>query len=111
MRQVIKDLSGSAMPKLNWSSPRDAVWIATSNNMKCDVPDDVFLLLQSSDFVNHDLSMPFEYASDKTPLEDENYELVLKKWVDIIPSMEFRCFVKERILVGMRMLYYRMRYF
>lgn len=28
------------------------------------------------------------------------YELVLKQWFTIIPSMEFRCFVKQRCLIG-----------
>lgn len=93
---------GSLAPKLNWSAPQDSTWIMTGRNMKCSSPSDLFLLLKSSDYVNHDIY----HAFDETVDYDENdppkfdLELVLRKWVDINPSMEFRCFVRDRQLIA-----------
>ncbi|KAG0365193.1 D123-domain-containing protein [Gamsiella multidivaricata] len=110
----ISDLGGEVFPKLNWSSPRDASWIATTNTLKCHTPQDIFLLLKSSDFVAHDLAHAYEDCSDKALTKDgenvgggggvrkrpETVELVLRKWFDLAPSMEFRCFVRDNKLIG-----------
>jgi hypothetical protein len=53
-------LGGQVFPKLNWSSPKDATWIATEKNLKCRNYADIFLLLKSSDFVTHDLTCAFD---------------------------------------------------
>lgn len=98
-------------PKLNWSSPRDASWIATTNTLKCHNPADIFLLLKSSDFIAHDLAHAYEDCSDAAPEgcpKDEagvqrrpkTVQLILRKWFDLAPSMEFRCFVRDNELVG-----------
>ncbi|KAF9435279.1 hypothetical protein BGZ76_006576 [Entomortierella beljakovae] len=100
IQQTIDELGGEIFPKLNWSSPRDASWIAASNTLKCHNPGDVFLLLKSSDFIAHDLAHAYEDCSDeadgKTGLgiktRPDTIELVLRKWFDLAPSMEFRCF-------------------
>ena len=44
------------VPKLNWSTPRDAAWIATTNSLCCATPAEVILLLKSSDFIARDIS-------------------------------------------------------
>ncbi len=54
---AIKDLGGTVFPKLNWSAPRDAAWISHNASLRCATPGDVFLLLKSSEFVSHDLSV------------------------------------------------------
>ena len=84
--QSIAELGGKAFPKLNWSSPRvawccrqthadtlvylhtsdlppvspppsqDAAWVNGDNTLQCTSPADVYLLLKSSDFIQHDLS-------------------------------------------------------
>lgn len=95
-------------PKLNWSSPRDASWIVATNTLKCHHAADIFLLLKSSDFVAHDLAHAYEDCSDEAGGQTgagirqrpERVELVLRKWFDLAPSMEFRCFVKDNKLVG-----------
>uniref|UniRef100_A0A8B9QUH1 Translation initiation factor eIF2 assembly protein n=1 Tax=Anas platyrhynchos TaxID=8839 RepID=A0A8B9QUH1_ANAPL len=62
VEEAISSLGGSVFPKLNWSAPRDAYWIAMNSSLKC--------------------------------------KLVLRKWCELIPGAEFRCFVKENKLIG-----------
>lgn len=89
-------------PKLNWTSPRDAAWISATQSLKCTSPFDVFLLLKSSDFINHDLNHAYEHCTDIEYREDQKiqFNLVLRKWYDLQPSMEFRCFVKNKEIIG-----------
>lgn len=60
------------------------------------------MLLKSSDFINHDLNHAYENCIDKEEKEDKRiqYDLVLRKWYDLQPSMEFRCFVKNQEIIG-----------
>lgn|SRR6185312_14339643 len=86
-------------------SSQDATWISTTNTLKCNSPSDIFLLLKSSDFIAHDLDHAFEecyYESEDVSrkLPSDEFELVLRKWYDVAPSMEFRCFVKDNEIVG-----------
>ena len=96
------------VPKLNWSAPKDATWIATTNSMECRTPNDVYLLLKSSDFVTHDLEQAFNGCLDEARTPDERtkdletvpYHLVLRKTIpSYITSLEFRCFVRNRKLL------------
>ncbi|KAK9695423.1 hypothetical protein K7432_012969 [Basidiobolus ranarum] len=109
IRDIIAELDGAVFPKLNWSSPKDAAWISASGTLKCTSPYDVFLLIKSSDFIVHDLCHAFEHCVDadtsvdsSSSLKLDEYELVLRKWYDMHPSMEFRCFVKENKVIGKR---------
>lgn len=101
-REAIYEFEGAVFPKLNWTSPRDAAWITATQSLKCTSPFDVFLLLKSSDFINHDLNHAYENCIDKEEKEDKRiqYDLVLRKWYDLQPSMEFRCFVKNQEIIG-----------
>ena len=96
--------------------------MSVTGNLKCQTPYDIFLLLKSSDFINHDLSQLYVHNLLKYPLllysllifisslcisvihshfrSLDKYVLVLRKWYDLNVSMEFRCFVKNRRLVG-----------
>lgn len=132
------------MPKLNWSSPKDATWM-NCGSLKCTKVGDIYLLLKSSDFIVSDLEFSMDDCLDdedtasvkqdgveevndmiegisitkesndhsdegaittgkvasthhNTSSSDTNsnnfeYELVLRKWCNLHPSMEFRCFV------------------
>lgn len=93
---------GSVSPKLNWSAPQDSTWIMTGRNMRCYSTSDLFLLLKASDYVNHDMYHAFDEANDFDKSNTPNFELelVLREWVDMNPSMEFRCFVRERQLIA-----------
>ncbi|KJE94530.1 hypothetical protein CAOG_05163 [Capsaspora owczarzaki ATCC 30864] len=92
---------GPVFPKLNWSAPQDASWIIPGGTIKCVSADEVFLLLKSSDFIVHDLCHSFDECSD---LHDEPDSvpmfLALRRWHDLLRSMEFRCFVRNRQLIA-----------
>ncbi|KAK0953740.1 hypothetical protein LTR91_023674 [Friedmanniomyces endolithicus] len=104
IKATIAELGDVVLPKLNWSAPKDATWINAGNSMECRTAGDVYLLLKSSDFVTHDL----EHAFDDTVItpgaaaEEEEaipYCLVLRKAFQLNPSLEFRCFVRNRRLL------------
>ncbi|XP_042242061.1 cell division cycle protein 123 homolog isoform X3 [Homarus americanus] len=100
IRDAIKKLGGSAFPKLNWSSPKDATWIALNSSLRCYTPGDVYLLLKSSNFVTHDLTTPFKDCDDVDVADPSvDYCLVLRRWMEINPAYEFRCFVRNKELV------------
>ncbi|KAF4793982.1 hypothetical protein TURU_107803 [Turdus rufiventris] len=58
VQEAIISLGGSVFPKLNWSAPRDAYWIAMNSSLKCKALSDIFLLFKSSDFITRDLTQP-----------------------------------------------------
>ncbi|KAK9362738.1 D123-domain-containing protein [Lipomyces starkeyi] len=113
VKEVLADY-GAVTPKLNWSSPRDATWITATNSLKCVTPGDIYLILKSSNFITHDLLHPFEdcistrppapaarsSSSPSNSLPSNEAELILRKWVDFNPSMEFRVFVRRRKILG-----------
>ena len=80
--------------KLNWSAPKDATWVAFNNNLKCSSLSQLFLLLKSSDFIAHDLTQPYSECDDNIEgdnyIENIEYNLVLRQWIDINPGTEFR---------------------
>jgi len=102
VRDVISQLGGSVFCKLNWSSPKDAIWVACNNSVKCSSLSDVYLLLKSSDFVAHDLTQPFKDCDEglESPFSCVSYVLVMRKWCDINPGIEFRCFVRDKSLIA-----------
>lgn len=99
VEKVLTDYGGKLFLKTNWSAPRDAAWML--GTLKCTSFEDVFLLLQSSDFVVHDLTQPYVgcCGGDRNTSLTESY-LVLKKWCNFLDSMLFRCFVIDHRLVG-----------
>lgn len=104
---------GKVTPKLNWSAPKDATFMSATNDTKCATPNDVYLLLKSSDFITHDLQHPFddcvpdsttngdspEAPAVDSPIPNVPYHLVLRKYANFNPSLEFRCFVRNRKLL------------
>ncbi|KAK3104009.1 hypothetical protein FSP39_023648 [Pinctada imbricata] len=102
VKKYIKSLGGVVFPKLNWSAPRDATWIAFDHTLKCKSPSDIYLLLKSSEFISHDLNQPFLYCEDWDSKKEVRvaYHLVLRKWLNVHPGYEFRCFVKNNNLIG-----------
>ncbi|TQS37684.1 hypothetical protein Golomagni_01831 [Golovinomyces magnicellulatus] len=103
INQTIAELGGLVAPKLNWSAPKDATWISIKNSMECATPDDIYLLLKSSDFITFDLEHPFDETVEEERItnKDIEYVLVLRKWFQINPSSEFRCFVRNRNVIAM----------
>ena len=105
VQDTIANLGGRVMPKLNWSAPKDATWM-NANSMDCRTANDIYLLLKSSDFVTHDLEHAFDDTEPgegpEADLTTDNipYHLVLRKAFEMNPSVEFRCFVRNRKLIG-----------
>ncbi|CAB76024.1 translation initiation factor eIF2 assembly protein [Schizosaccharomyces pombe] len=105
IEKAIKELGGAVVPKLNWSTPKDALWITTTGSLKCTTAEEVLLLLKSSDFVAHDLNHAFDDCkdfdnADGSVPKDFSFELVLKEWFPMHASTEFRCFVKSKRLIA-----------
>eukprot|EP00850_Spirogloea_muscicola_P005749 SM000026S08998 [mRNA] locus=s26:946680:952280:+ [translate_table: standard] len=100
LRAAIHRLGGAVVPKLNWSCPKDTTWISPSGSLKCTNPDEVILLLKSSDTLVHDLCHAFEACEDASRERPDEVVLVLRKWYDLHPEMEFRCFVQDHHLLG-----------
>jgi hypothetical protein len=104
---------GKVTPKLNWSAPKDATFMSATNDTQCQTPNDVYLLLKSSDFITHDLDHPFDdcvpdstngtngHSEAEPVLPEVPYHLVLRKYANFNPSLEFRCFVRNRKLLCM----------
>jgi hypothetical protein len=103
IENTIEELGGKVAPKLNWSAPKDATWINATNSMECRTPNDIYLLLKSSDFVTHDVAHAFDDTVDQSSANAEEipYHLVLRKWITLNPSVEFRCFVRDRRLIAL----------
>lgn len=112
LHQTIKDkiaeLGGEVAPKLNWTAPKDAAWISPhQNTIKCTSPNDIYLLLKSSNFITHDLEHAFDNC---TPIRNTSTSasttppfkpvLVLRSYFNPHTAMEFRCFVKHRNLIA-----------
>lgn len=103
-------IGGCCFVKLNWSSPKDASWITKDGTLKCSTFNDVCLLLKSSDFVTHDLTKPYEYCEDSSPHPPNQYQLILRKYVEIVPGMEFRCFIKSNQIIGISQRHHEIYY-
>jgi len=99
IEESLQDLKREAFVKLNWTSPRDSgsLW----NTMKCTTPGHVYLQLKSSDLVQHDLHHAFDNCWDAGTLENQpRTMLVLRRWSNLHPWAEFRCFVVAKRLVA-----------
>uniref|UniRef100_A0A8R7PMC9 Cell division cycle protein 123-like protein n=1 Tax=Triticum urartu TaxID=4572 RepID=A0A8R7PMC9_TRIUA len=100
---AIADLGGAALPKLNWSAPKDAVFMAADGTVRCTCFAEVAMLLRASDCVAHDLDAEQESSDDDETWVDDGFQyyLALRKWYPgLRPESEFRCFVRGRKLVG-----------
>ncbi len=119
IRAVVERYDGGPVfAKLNWSAPLDASFMLAGNNLQCMHPEDVYLLLKSSEFVGRDLEQiaqtqhptPESAGESGAALEvgttdagavgEIRPQLVLKKWFQLARSYEFRCFVRARTLLA-----------
>jgi hypothetical protein len=78
------------------------VWLTTAGNLRCANADEVLLLLKASDAVAHDLCYAYDQCADAASSDAPPTppQLVLKRWLELRPAMEFRCFARNRRLVG-----------
>ncbi|KAK8970016.1 hypothetical protein KSP40_PGU021407 [Platanthera guangdongensis] len=101
VEQSIAALGGAVFPKLNWSSPKDAAWIAADGSLRCTSFAEISLLLHSSDRAVHDLCHAADSCSDRSSSTNFSFFLALRKFYHALrPEMEFRCFVCRRRLLG-----------
>ena len=102
VKDTIAEFGGKVTPKLNWSAPKDATWINATNDTECRSANDIYLLLKSSDFITHDLEHAFDDCvpdTESASKPEVPYHLVLRKYANFKPSLEFRCFVRDRKLL------------
>ncbi|XP_031638096.1 cell division cycle protein 123 homolog, partial [Contarinia nasturtii] len=119
LANALSRLDGSVFVKTNWNSPKDAFWITAGQTMCCKDIIDVYQLLKASGICKEDLSCHNLPIFDLEPLAEacsssdtdssdssinqsmENSQyLIFKKWHDIHPGTEFRCFVQNKRLIG-----------
>ena len=79
--------------------------LPASSPLKCTSPVDVYLLLKSSDFVQHDLDLDLIFdgcdpADRAETTASYELELVLRKWYPVDRARELRCFVRQEVLIG-----------
>jgi len=106
IRDKIASLKTGVVVKLNWSAPKDAKWI-NAETLKCEHITQMLLLLKSSPFVQHDLCCPFygcfDYEADDEKKQQPpsiEYTLVLRKYCNLYPQREFRCFVYAHQIIA-----------
>jgi hypothetical protein len=105
VESAINELGGSVAPKMNWSAPKDASWINPGNSIKTNGFNDILLLFKSSNHIVDDLQYPLsEVGAQENEIAVSNgqihYELVLKRWLDINPALEFRVYVHSKKIIG-----------
>lgn len=105
LKDGINELGGEVFIKMNWSAPRDAAWITSTKSLKCTSIEDIYLLLKSSDIISEDLTYIIHRLFKK-----DNCHIVLKKWQEIEPANEFRCFVCKQQLIAISQRDYKVHY-
>ena len=103
IREKIDALKGEIICKLNWSLPKDSKWI-NGETIKCINITQILLLLKSSQFIKHDLFHSFhgcyDYDSNKNNIPKFEYKLILRKYSNLHPNREFRCFIYDSKLIS-----------
>ena len=96
---AIKTLQGEIFPKFNWSAPSDASWLR-GGSLKCTDSADIYLLLKSSDRIVFDIENMFNLCQNREQNRPKVFTLILRKWANLDPAMEFRVFVGENHILG-----------
>lgn len=108
MKDKIASLGGSVFVKTNWHSPKDAFWITAGQTMCCKDINDVYQLIKASSMCKEDINVTQTNQEIGTNIESSNSNqqtickqyIIFKKWHDIHPGTEFRCFVRNKRLIG-----------
>ena len=125
----IARLGGAVAPKLNWSAPTDALWVAGGSGLRCTSAEQAVLLVKASDRAAYDLEIierlrarhaaatagstaaaaagstaagagAAAAAAAAADPPPPAPALVLRAWRDLRPEREFRCFVHGHAPVG-----------
>lgn len=129
VNKALDRLGGAALPKLNWSAPKDAVWVSSDGSLRCTNAQEVFMLLKCSDSATYDLCHAFDNCEDagvlstaqpdsdpdnvqghqaldqvneqaQAQIRATSFKLVLRKWYSLEEALQFRCFVGEGELLA-----------
>ncbi|XP_055380916.1 cell division cycle protein 123 homolog [Condylostylus longicornis] len=98
IRNAIKELDGSVFLKTNWHCPKDAFWITAGQTLKVKDIIDAYQLIKASSIIKRDLN--FWYLDNQNNQSTRDFYLILRKWMDIHPGTEFRCFVRNNKLIA-----------
>ena len=96
---IITEFNNEVFIKLNWSAPHDVSWII-GGSLKCRNLADIYLLLKSSDRITFDIENSFSSCDNCFRQRPDVFTLVIRKWANLISSMEFRIFIKNKRFVG-----------
>ncbi|KAJ1817922.1 hypothetical protein LPJ56_001964, partial [Coemansia sp. RSA 2599] len=99
IREAIDRLGGKVFPRMNWSAPTDATWMTYDNTLQCRSLSEVLIVLKGSDKISEDIDGS-RFLPEQEMAGDWEHELVLRQWCNLYPSMEFRCFVRNKRLVA-----------
>jgi hypothetical protein len=102
LKHALAQFDNEVFVKLNWSAPKDAVWV-NNGSLKCMNLHDIFVLLKSSDRVTYDLEKTYESCPSSLKTSPTEVKLIVRKWANLIPSMEFRGFIRNHIMIGKAM--------
>jgi len=107
VNKAFDHFNGTVFPKLNWSAPKDAYYmICNGSTMNCTHPSEVIYLLKASEFITHDLTVPYHFCTDLSEKATKSKMfLILKQWMDMNPAFEFRCFVRDNNLIAVSQRY------
>ncbi|MEQ2161998.1 hypothetical protein GOODEAATRI_015440 [Goodea atripinnis] len=95
--EAINALGGRVFPKLNWSAPRVK---AQRSAAQCSHGEDLVQFSFRSSITAGIIKRFLQCSDQDSPDPVISYELVLRKWSELIPGGEFRCFVKENKLIA-----------
>ena len=98
---ALRGFPGGAFVRLGSRSPKDA-WLGHRTGFRCcadDGKDPLRFILDCSERMYEDLSTAIA----------ENYEphIFVRRWMEFDPQWEFRCFMRDRELVGISQYNYR----
>ena len=96
---VLQSSERGVFIKTNWSAPIDAAWLF-GGSLKCKRIEEILMLLKSSERVTFDIEHMFDRCKDSKRKGPDECTLVVRRWADLIPSMEFRVFVSSHTIVG-----------
>jgi hypothetical protein len=88
---VIQEYNGKVFIKFHKKAPLDSSWI-NGGSLACQTSGDVYMLLKSSTKVAECVEEVIEKGIPSF--------LLIRKWANLFPSMEFRCFIHQKNLVG-----------